>query len=136
MLDPTNGIQVPKVNSNAIRTGATAPEGLWIYNSSNFKGWNVGTVAGKDQVVMVFGIKTAVCQRVNYMLYGSTNVPAPYTANTGATMASPATVTDPNFATGMDFFGAAGLDGWVTGCFTVNTAQPDQNAFFRVLKAN
>lgn len=136
MLDPSTGIQVPKVNSNAIRTGATAPEGLWLYNGTNFKGWNVGTVSGKDQVIMVFGIKTAVCQRVNAMLYGATSVPQPYTSDTGLTMTGSATATDPNFATAMDFFAAAGLNGWVTGCFSLNSSQPDQNAFFRVLKAN
>ena len=132
MLDPTNGIQAPKANTNAIRSGATAAEGVWVYNGTAFKGHTVGTTAA-DQAILLAGIKDTICQRINNTLYGKTEVPA----ITVTTPTASATSLVPTTAAAVDLLTAtpAGVPtGWTSGCIGTGTA--DSNFYFRILRAN
>lgn len=131
MLDPTTGIQSPKPNSNAIRTGATVPDGLWVYNPTAFKGATVGTTAA-DQAIVLSGIKDSVCSRINNTLYGSTVLPVLSAAApvTSATAAAPTTAA----AIDLSSIAATPPTGWTSGCIATGTA--DSNFYFRILKAN
>lgn len=131
MLDPTNGIQKPNPNSNAL-VNTTFPNGAWIYKPSGFKGNGIGTAAD-DQVIILGGIKDGVCQQLNNRLYGATTIPASNLANTAFTTgAAAATPTSTNAS---DVSAVAGVSGWMAGCVTT-TNGADNNVYFRVLKAN
>lgn len=136
MLDPATGLQVPKPNVNAIKTGATVPVGIWVYNPNNFQGRSIGTIAGDifDHTIILAGVKKTICEKINYTLYGSTSIPVMAMANsdsfvTGATVAAPTT----NAATYVSSI--AEPAGWMIGCLAT-TAGVDDNVFFRVLRAN
>lgn len=129
MLDPTTGIQVPKPNSNAIKTTPAANDGIWVYNASGFVGNSVGT-ATADPIIAVGGIKDSVCMRINNTIYGSSTIPASGIASitTGATAAAP--VSAAAFTPIVTV-----ASGWTSGCLTT-TAGADNNFYFRVLKVN
>ena len=131
MLDPTNGIQKPNPNSNAV-INTTFPNGAWIYKSAGFKGNGIGT-ATDDQVIILGGVKDGVCGQINNRLYGATTIPASGLASTAFT--TDATAGAPTSTTAADISAVAGVAGWMAGCVTT-TNGVDNNVYFRVLKAN
>lgn len=131
MLDPSTGIQNPVPASNAILSG-----NYWIYSpaaTAGIKVNGVGVTATADDVILLTGVKDAVCQQLNNRLHGATTIPASGLAktvfNTGATQTTP-TATSPT-----DMSGTAGIVGWTAGCVST-LAGPNENVFYRVLKAN
>ena len=135
MLDPTNGVQIPKPNAQAIRANAVAPEGLWVYNGTTFRGRNVGTNTAADQVLLLAGVKDGICQRINNNLYGASTIPAVTTITTGAAFVTGATATAPTSTTAIDLSANTAVDGWQHGCISANGVA-DNNLYFRVLKPN
>lgn len=95
MLEPTNGVQVPKPNTKAIKAGSIAPEGIWVYNPTGFKLVSLGGSTAAEQILLLAGVKKDVCERINNTLHGSTTIPnVALTATsdafvTGATESSP-----------------------------------------------
>lgn len=132
MLDPTNGIQKPNPNANAL-INTTFPNGAWIYKSAGFLGNAVGTQAGADQAVILGGIKDGICSQINMRLTGSAVIPP--SGLTLAAIATGATADAPSSVAAADVSGVAGVLGWTSGCMTT-TAGVDNNFYFRVLKAN
>ena len=133
VLDPVNGVQLPKPNANAIKVGAGATEGIWVFNKTGFVGNGVGT-ASADPVVLVAGIKKTVCERVNNTLYGSTTIPVS-TLATSAAATTGALSTSPTSTAAVDISAVAAAAGWTSGCFTT-VAGGEDNVYFRVLKQN
>jgi hypothetical protein len=138
MLDPTVGIQVPRPNANAIRTGATIPEGIWVYNGTTFKGSAVGVAGTADQAILLAGVKDTVCSRINNNNNGTTAIPAVTTITTGAAFVTLTSSPAPTTAVAIDLNAAAtaaATAGWTSGCVSANGVA-DNNLYFRVLKAN
>jgi len=131
ILNTTNGIQKPMLNSNAV-INSTFPNGNWIYKKTGFKGNGVGTAAD-DQVIVAIGIKDSVCGQINSRMYGSTAIPASGLANTA--FDTGATVAAPSSTNAADVSAVAGVAGWTSGCVSTTTGA-DNNVYFRVLKAN
>lgn len=131
MLNPTNGIQKPNPNANAV-INTTPPNGGWIYKSAGFKGNGIGTVAD-DQAIILGSVKDGVCGQINNRLYGATTIPASTLAKaaftTGATAGAPTSTTAANISAVGD------VAGWMAGC-VATTDGADNNVYFRVLKAN
>lgn len=134
ILDPSNGITMPKVSSDVIRLGATIPEGMWVYNPTGFYGKKVGTTAA-DPVMLLAGVKDSVCFELNKSLYGIYGAPG-VAAFDSASFVSGATETNPITTTSLNINTNYGLDasGWLIGCITT-MENPDNNIIFRVLKA-
>ena len=129
MLDPSNGIQYPKPNSNAIKATPDATQGIWVYNSTTFKGSSVGTTAA-DQTIVLAGLKDIVCQRINNTLYGLAVTPV----TTVTTPTLGATATAPTTTAAIDLSTVTAANGWSSGCISTGTA--DSNFYFRILRAN
>lgn len=120
ILDPTNGIGNPKVNSSIVNSGVNS---FWVYN---YNGGAPNTNVNK--IIYVFGIKDTVCKRINYNLFGvsSIYISAVPVVNfsSGVTPSNPTVSGTPSFgptATGATY-----------GCFG-NTTSPNNNIFYRVL---
>ena len=131
ILDPTNGVQLPIPNSNAL--GNTAfPSGAWIYKPSGFVGNNTGS-GSEDQAMMLAGVKDGVCQQINKRIFGSTAIGASGASTvdwtTGALAATPTS------ANAVDLTGVNEVDGAMHGCVST-TDGADRNVYFRILKAN
>lgn len=134
VYDPLNGMEVPKVNPNAIRSNASTQnnsEGLWIY-SSNFIASYIGDRLLPDPSVLVAGVKDSVCKQINMQLYGSSFIPSisgyaySHIFVTGATQINPNTNSMIGIFTPEDMY-------WMSGCISANN-NPDNNVYFMVLK--
>lgn len=134
ILDPNNGVVLSAISKEVIRTGASAPEGIWVYNPTGFKGRSVGTLTS-DPVILLAGIKDTVCLEINRSLYNITTRAA-YPSLDSLSLVSDATISYPmstkefNLNNMMYGFSPAG---WTMGCiFTMEAS--DNNIFFRILK--
>lgn len=112
ILDPLNGIVINSVNPDAFKYDPAHsnvfPSGKWNYNTGPFpnKGSNQA-----DHYMNVVDIKDGVCASVNKILYGYNDIP-------------------------ITVFDLAHAD-WSIGCVRGDNATgPDQNVFYRILKAN
>lgn len=135
MLDPKTGVEYASAAPNAIRSGATAPEGKWVY-MTNFYSANGPSQA--DPAVVLTGVKDSVCQQINKTLYGSTYVPAFTPITSSAAVVSGATVAAPTSSTTIDFNSVTEFKTifWTAGCFASNANLPDNNIVFKILKIN
>lgn len=135
MLDPMTGIQVPKVNSNIIRTGAAAPEGIWIYKMNFAVPPKVGSKRTLP-AIMLGGIKDNVCNRINYNLYGITTSPSRPSGSSIQSFLNGATVQDPNALSSVQLIDEAitGIDGWTSGCLKSSLAVADNGIYFKILE--
>lgn len=133
ILDPVNGIQVPTVNKNALRSGIADPEGIWVYNPTSFTASYVGDRTLADPSIMIAGIKDSVCQRINNQLYGSTYIPKISGYSAGGMFVSGATSAAPTSNATIGIFVPEDMY-WTSGCISAN-ATADNNLYFMVLKA-
>lgn len=135
LLDPVNGIQLPKPLRSALRDGATVPDGIWIY-TNNFQSSGIGTT-NTDIAIFLAGIKDSVCERINFNLMGNTYIPKLNGAKTQSVQFFPGlTETNPNVVLFKYGVNAIPTPNWNAGCFKANTSADGQNVFFRVLKTN
>lgn len=138
MLDPNNGLQIPKVNPKAIKDSPSATQGYWVYNKNNFKpGMYIGKIVGaRDpyQTVFISGIKQNICSKINESLH---NYPRPYVSESYTDIniiTAGATPTNPNTNSGIDFSLDTSEDAarWTAGCVKFGTAS-DDNFYFHLL---
>ncbi len=137
VLNPVTGIALPAAPAKAINSDSY-PNQVWTYNK-NFVIPNLGVSSAQDYVVMLGGIKDAVCKKINKNLHGDETLPVVgYLQNVRAFMGS-ATASDPNSSVAVDFTTAgAPLNGlsWVSGCIRGADNQDGDNVYFVVVKAN
>lgn len=132
MLDPTNGIQKPTPNANAVGN-TTYPQGQWTYQTG-VKVMGIGTSATADIVAVLPDIKDGVCQQINTRLYGSAAIPVSGVAESAFTTGG--TAAAPTSANAVDMSAVAGVNGWSSGCVSATGGTAGaSNVYFRVLKA-
>lgn len=134
ILDPSNGITIPKIGEGILRIGAMIPEGIWVYNPTGFYGKNVGTAAA-DPVMLLAGVKNSVCFELNRSLYGINGAPNVDSFDS-ASLVRNATETNPTTNANLNLNNNYAIDssGWLVGCVST-LGSPDNNVIFRVLKA-
>jgi hypothetical protein len=132
MLDPSNGIQRPVPNSNAV--GATAyPQGQWTYHTS-FLVPGIGS-ASPDIAVVLPDVKDGVCQQINSRLYGSTVIPSSGLAESAFTTGNGG-ASAPSTSTALSLSTVTAINGWVSGCVSATGGTTGaSNVYFRILKA-
>jgi type II secretory pathway pseudopilin PulG len=135
ILDAKTGVEYSTPSSNVIRTGATAPEGKWVYMTQFYSGANLSQA---DIAVVVAGVKDTVCKQINKTLYGSDYIPAYTTVTTGAGFVTGATPAAPTSTFAIDFNSIAEFKNlpWTVGCIAASGNLADHNLFYRVIKIN
>lgn len=132
ILDPVNGMPLATVSKAAIREGATAPEGIWVFmpylEGNDFADFN-GLVIG--------GIKDDVCKSINKIVNGNAIIPTVGSAlSNSKNMIINATVANPIEETP----GYVGFDpslyprlNNMEGCIKFGTSA-DQNFYFNIIR--
>lgn len=135
MIDSSKGLYAPKPVSKVLQDGATAPVGVWVYAKWAIAG--LGS-AFAENVIILGGVKTSVCESINNNLYGSKDIPKYGPLNDVGAFVSGATALDPNTAIVVDFSTGGATSGlvWTSGCIAGANNAPDNNVYFKVLKAN
>lgn len=134
ILDPQNGIPLLKAPTNAIRGESAIPEGIYVY-SKTIKGNQIGSEKD-DYAIVLAGVKATVCRKLNYITYGSENVPKITSIGNAAGFVANATAADPNTTVAIDLSSMDSVQGWTMGCVASGSSDSDENFFFRILKPN
>lgn len=134
MLDTVNGLQQLRSPINAIRGESAIPEGIYVYNKK-FKGNQIGSEKD-DYAIVLSGVKATVCRKLNYVTYGSENVPKLSSVASAVDAVANATAADPNTAVSIDLTSLDSVQGWTLGCIATGSSDSDQNFFFRIVKPN
>lgn len=119
----------PLVNTKLIRPGATANEGKWVINPSNFYASYIGDNSNEDITILVGGITDIMCKKINKKLQGVETIPVVTTGTSSSNVVS-------SFPTGfaynyMYLANVGSLYNWANGCFNVRNIV-DGNVFFFV----
>lgn len=135
VLDPINGITLPKVNPNLIRDGATEPEGIWVYRNNIVPPSGVGTGV-PTSIILLAGVKDTICQKMVSNLYN--NPITPYRSGTAGSsvLVLGATYANPNSTqTNMMFSGSGNnsSSGRTLGCIRASAGGVDNNIIYQIL---
>lgn len=135
LFHPTDGGTVPQpVQMAAIDTNANLPA-AWLYRTASIK--DVGTTAERDYIVILPGLKEAVCEQINKTLLGSSGTSSSFTS-TGITAndwRGNADATNPSdVAEGrnINLSGIAAFDGRTEGCARTSD---NRYVYYQVVKA-
>jgi len=134
LLDPSTGVPVKRPPSGVIREDAAAPEGMYVYSKS-IKGNQIGTEKDDFGIVLA-GVKSSICKRLNYTLYGSENIPKLSGVANSAAFVSNATAVEPTTTATLDLAGNDAVVGWTNGCVASGSSDSDQNLIFKIVKPN
>ncbi len=113
---------------------AAAPEGMYVYSKS-IKGNQIGTEKDDFGIVLA-GVKSSICKRLNYTLYGSENIPKLSGVANSAAFVSNATAVEPTTTATLDLAGNDAVVGWTNGCVASGSSDSDQNLIFKIVKPN
>lgn len=134
VFDTSTGISVLKPSATALRVDVAFPEGAYIYNKA-VKGNQIGTDK-LDYAIVVAGVKTSVCKRLNYSIYGSDAIPVVASLPDAAHFVAGASATDPSSSVAIDLTAIDAVVGWTKGCLASASSDSDQNIYFRIVKPN
>lgn len=134
IYDPQTGLSVLKAPTSAVRAESSVPEGIYVF-SKTLKGNQIGTEKD-DYAIILAGVKATVCRKLNYITYGSENVPKLASIGTAAGFVTNATAADPNTGVSIDLSSIDSVQGWTMGCIASGSSDSDQNFFFRIVKPN
>jgi|GEM_PF-2710432 hypothetical protein len=136
MLDPNNGINLPKENANIFKADYIEPNGVWTFSKTFYT--LLGSPGQPETVVLLAGIKDTVCKELNKNVNGSDFIPTYPPFNTSEQFVTGSTASNPNTSVQVDF-SSGGTDTnalqWEMGCIKGANGN-DNNVFFRVLKIN
>lgn len=92
----TGAATTQKVDPSVLASATPASEeGFWVYGLNNLDMASVGTAAA-DYTVLVFGLKTGICQQLNYTLNGAAlNAAIPTAGSTIAALVGTPTAGTP-----------------------------------------
>lgn len=74
LADPTNGIQITKLNSKFLNDNPAPNAGLWMLKTIDYTTF-------VSQVVMISGLNEDICKRINFQLHGVSAIPNLPTGN-------------------------------------------------------
>lgn len=136
ILDPQNGINLPKESANIFKADFTEPNGIWTLNKNFYA--ILGSPGQPETAILLAGIKDTVCKELNKNINGSDFIPTYPPFNNSEQFVVGSTASNPNTTTAIDF-SSGGTDtnnlNWEIGCIKGANAN-DNNVFFRVLKIN
>lgn len=136
ILDPVNGINLPKESANIFKADYIEPNGVWTMNKNFYS--MLGSVGQPETAILLAGVKDTVCQETNKNVNGSDFIPVYPPFNNSEQFVVGSTAANPNTTTQIDF-STGGTDtnnlSWEMGCIKGASAN-DNNVFFRVLKIN
>ncbi len=136
ILDPVNGINLPKESANIFKADYLEPNGIWTLNKNFYA--ILGSPGQPEIAVTLAGIKDSVCQEINKNVNGSDFIPVYPPFNNSEQFVVGSTASNPNTTTQIDF-STGGTDtnslSWELGCIKGANAN-DNNVFYRVLKIN
>jgi hypothetical protein len=137
LVGPVTGLLTQTVPPTALAT-TTAPAGFWVYRAG-MKLPGIGTAAGIDYAFVVRGLKSTVCDQINYLLTGTASTTALTTAfGVKANFIAAATTAALGVDTlVVDMTTETPLTGKGQGCFQTKETSPDtpEYVFYGVVVA-
>lgn len=116
----------------------TVNDGFWIYRPVRLIANNVGTSGVQDAALLLTGLSKAVCERLNVMMQGTTDIPVvafPISSFRSTNVTKAANTSGVNAPVEPTISLPVTVNGWHAGC--VETS--DNNAYyvyFHILKPN
>lgn len=133
LLDPKFGVSINlKIDSRILKNNYSSPVGMWVYNPTGFKGYNVGTTAS-DPIILFTGIKLEVCKAINKSIYGNLIVLTTFEYSFSEDIVAGATITNPTSTVSINGSYSHFVNNWTKGCFNLS-GNLDDNVYFQVLK--